>query len=380
MQRLSPIFVISRIRRKSNLLDSAFPLLLTPSISSAERKGVYIGIDLISGDRIFWDVSLSPSPHVLVLGPTGSGKTLTLISMLRRLTSVYSTNALIFDVKNEFRHLLDLYMDKDFELLNPLENPLPLCFCSDPPDARSAMVSSLVSTATSIFSLSFASRSLLLRALLDACSRCVNMDYTLLEQFDVLDSSLANALNTITSTFSIYRSPHQSMQSLSVVGLGSSRASKIYIVNLRQLFLRSRAESAFIVLYMLKTILSRLGFEQYSRGPVVVLDELWHVIPYVTEEFVDMLARYCRGLGLTLLMATQNIDDLHPYEDAIANNCGGFIALASPSISYWYRLQKYLNLSKKNLELVSSFAGQGVGVALLAPSSMPLILYVDPLD
>jgi len=131
---------------------------------------------------------------------------------------------------------------------------------------------------------------------------------------------------------------------------------------------------------MLKTILSRLGFEQYSRGPVVVLDELWHVIPYVTEEFVDMLARYCRGLGLTLLMATQNIDDLHPYEDAIANNCGGFIALASPSISYWYRLQKYLNLSKKNLELVSSFAGQGVGVALLAPSSMPLILYVDPLD
>lgn len=334
---------------------------------------MYIGVNLVSGEPIFWDVQNSPSPHTMVIGPTGSGKTLTLLSLARRFMLKYNVNSIIFDIKNEYLHLLSLYKLNDTVVLNPLEIPIPLCYCNSSTDERNAMVSTAVDTLTKVFSLTSTSSKLMFKALSDLCSRCVDIDNLTTYRFDTHDRELAKAIDTVTRIFNVY--PTTSTY-ISLVP-----QKRVYVVNLKHIFLRDRAESATVVLYILNSLMRYLGANPLSTPIIsVIIDEFWYVLPYIGDDLVNMLTRYSRSLGLSIFIATQNIDDLHPYTEAVANNCGMLIAMSSPSISYWRRLQQYLNLSRKAIEYVMSIAQQGVAVARITPSKIPFIVYIDPVD
>lgn len=335
--------------------------------------GVYIGIDLVSGEPIFWDIQNSSSQHIMVVGPTGSGKTLTLLSLARRFMLKYNVNSIIFDIKNEYPQLLSVYKLNDTIILNPLEIPIPLCYCNSSTDERNAMVSIAVDTLTKVFSLTSTSSKLMFKVLSDFCNRCIDIDNLTAYRFDILDRELTKAIDAVTRIFNVY--PTTS----TYIGLIPQR--KVYIVNLKHIFLRDRAESAIVVLHILNSIMRYLNVNPLST-PIIslILDEFWYLLPYIGDDLVNMLTRYSRSLGISVFVATQNIDDLHPYTEAIANNCGMLIAMSSPSISYWLRLQRYLNLSKKAIEYVMSIAQQGVAVARIAPSKIPSIVYIDPID
>lgn len=378
MLKLLLIFASTELRKGIALLDSLAPVTLVP-LDRGRGDGVYVGVDLISGNSVYWDFDKSSSPHTLIVGPTGSGKTITLLTLLNRITTKYGSSALIFDVKDEYAQLMSIFGCTNIEVLNPSKDPLPICVCSSPLVEKQIMISNAIETLSKIFSLSPTSSKMLFKALMDMCTRCVDVDALTVYHFDVLDRELEEVIDVITRIFNVYPELPQKLNF--VFQAKTPRHRSIYLINLKHLLIRDRAESATVILHVLKTLLTYLSPSLTSTLRIVVaLDEFWHATPYIAEELVNMLARYGRSLGLALIIATQNIDDIHPYTDAIVSNCGGFIAMSSSSTSYWLRIRPYLNLSRKAIDYIASIADQGVCVARFSPSSTSVILYVDPFN
>lgn len=380
MLKLSSIFVDSRLRKEVTLLDSLEPVVLVP-LDRGGNSGIYVGIDLISGNSVYWNFDKSSSPHTLVIGPTGSGKTITLLTLLSRIMTKYGSSALVFDVKDEYTQLLSIHELRylDVKVLNPLEDPLPLCVCSSSVAEKQTLISNVVGSLSKIFPMTPTSSRTLFKVLMDVCTRCIDVDALTVYHFNILDRELEEVVDVIMRIFGIY--PELPPKLSSIFQMPVSHRRSAYVINLKNLFTRDRAESAAVVLYMLRTLLTYLDPSLTSIPRILVIfDELWHTIPYMAEDLVNTLARYGRSLGLALMMSTQNIDDLHPYTDAIISNCGGFIAMSSSSTSYWLRLRSYLNLSRKAIDYIETIADQGVCVARFSPNSTSAILYIDPFN
>jgi hypothetical protein len=359
------------------LLDSLPPTTIIPLVHNT--SGVYIGIDAISGASIYWDVELSLTPHVLVIGPSGSGKSVTLSSLVNRFVKLYNANAFIFDIKDEYRDLLSIYRNNGLTFLNPLEEPLPLCYCDDTSPKKLEMINTVVNSVSSVYPLSTQSKKYLIRTLADICTRCLSIDSDWHYGLEVYDKELNRAIDTLSTLFNVYPSRHNVNHK--ILDMLTVKKGEISIINLKHLFIRDRTKSVATVIHILNYLLSTLSTSSTSiPNSVVVIDELWHVIPFIGDELVNMLARYSRGLGLALFMATQGIDDLYPYIDTIVNSSGVFIAMSTPSMSYWQRLQQYLNLTKKAIDYIMNISGQGIAVTRVSPCKTPIVLYIDPLD
>jgi DNA polymerase III delta prime subunit len=358
------------------LLDSLPPTAVVPL--SYSSTGTYIGIDVISGSSVYWDLELSSAPHLLVIGPSGSGKSVTLSALVHRFVRSYNVNAIIFDIKDEYRYLFSMYTDRVL-IFNPVEVPLPLCFCEDQPTKKLEMINIAIESLSKVYTLSTQARKYLAKILVNVCNRCLDIDSIWNYEVDVYDKEISKATSTLTTLFNVYTNRLSLDEEF--LGVYTSKQRRISIVNLKQIFVRDRLESALVVTYILKYMLSTFNVS-ITQIPinVVVLDELWHVLPFLGDEFVNMLARYSRSLGIAMFMATQGVEDLHPYIDTIINSCGLFMAMSAPSISYWQKLQRYLNLSKKAIDYAMSISGQGIAVARISPYKIPTILYVDPLD
>ncbi len=89
-----------------------------PDIRTIEESstGIYLGKTLIYSLPFFLDVSVLTSPHIAVIGMTGSGKTFMLKNFIIR-NSVYSEpNMLILDMNGEYRNVVQGAGGKIFRL------------------------------------------------------------------------------------------------------------------------------------------------------------------------------------------------------------------------------------------------------------------------
>lgn len=333
---------------------------------------MYIGIDIVLGNKVYWDLQSSPSPHTLIVGSTGSGKTVALLTLAQRAKDTYGCSITVLDIKDEYRYLIETLFDDDFTLINPLVEPIPLCYCDDNVREKAMMVFNVVKSVSKVFSIPTPISKTLYNTLLDICNRCINIDNILTLAYEYQDRSVQQAIDTISEVFSVY--PNARSYTINLMPLNGVR-----IINLKPLFLKNRAGSATLITYIVNTLLSSAETSLSSTpSSILILDELWHVIPYIAEDLIDLLARYSRGLGLAIFMATQNIDDLNPYTDSIVNNCGGFIAMATSSLSYWQRVKRYLNLSSRSIEYAMGMGVQGEAVARFYPYRTPIFMYIDP--
>ncbi len=134
----------------------------------------------------------------------------------------------------------------------------------------------------------------------------------------------------------------------------------------------------FTVLTTIPRLLDQVELNEVRLA--IVLDEAWSYLPYATQNTITKLLRLARSYGTSLLMATQNVDDLGSHAELVVSNSGLLIALASSYRSYWTQLARYLNLNPKLLSRALELQERGEGVALIAPSRTPRFMYVDPLD
>ena len=75
-----------------------------------------IGLDNFK-EPVYWDLDNPSTPHVLVCGATGSGKTVSIISTIEFIKSAGINNIIVFDPKYEFKELnisgVEIYSDID---------------------------------------------------------------------------------------------------------------------------------------------------------------------------------------------------------------------------------------------------------------------------
>lgn len=354
------------------LLDAVaytIPHMLLNTTTKDAREGVYIGIDVFFGRAIHWNAKLSPRHHILVVGPTGSGKTITLTAIASRLSNLFNVTLTVFDIKGEYASLLKLFTSDATVIWDVSQIPIPICSCNEADEDTAYNVNLFINTLNSLYKLPTYVRDQIREQLIKLCKYCYTTS---------LDDALRNywieeteSIHTTLGAFSAGYTPSLPLHLLN---------QKNVVVDLSKLFLLDPKATATVVLYILKRIMRTL--QNLNLGyitKVVLLDELWYIAQSAVEDFTNILIRYGRGYGVVLAMATQSIDDLNPYADTITENCGAVIALSSPSRGYWIRLSRYLNLSKKGIENALKLVGQGMAVARLYPYEKPFYIYIDPL-
>ena len=328
-----------------------------------------MGIDLDSGNSVYWDLNEAFAPHALVIGPSGSGKTLTLSILAYRMLKSFNTTIVVFDIKDEYKDRLSKDLNIDVMDIDPFKNPLPICICNEYNPVKMNRFSHTISK---IYGLSEGSRKILLDLLESSCRYCTPLE-RIVNSIEIQEKNLILALNDIIQTFAIY-------DTIPSIFHRANRASAT-IINLKRVFLQSKELSSTIIIYILTNILYNVEPRRtHIPSKAIILDEIWHTIPYISSDLISMLSRYARSFGISLLMASQSIDDLQPYIDTIVGNCSLFIALASHSYSYWHKVSRYLNLSSKLIEKALELKEKGEGVARIVPKRKPYFIYIDPIE
>ena len=362
--------MLRRGNGKIVLTDDFTPLCLLASPATSHEvvnKGVYIGIDLDSGSELYWDMLSSPSPHAIVIGPTGSGKTITLLTLAQRIARTYNASILVIDIKGEYRALLDGLVDRVF-VFNPLSKPIDIC--------NQTLINILIELLQAMLHLNESSRRFLAEVLKISCSSSSLTNTLRSIPVNNVDE-LGKALEIIqllfesregVELFTLLRETLKPRSAL-IIELGTS-IHYDYAAIIPLLFI-----SVMLTPQVLSTILNYSDIKL-----VLVLDEAWLYVPYTTRDIVTKVLRLARSYGISMLMATQSLGDLDEYKDLILSNCGLFIALASNAKSYWIELAKYLNLSSRLVNRALELQERGEGVVLLAPSKTPRFVYIDPLS
>ncbi len=259
----------------------------------------------------------------------------------------------------------------EHKYIDILKTPIPLCYCNEDKDSTERRISMFLDIVSKVYSISPMNRRFLREYLYYLCSRCLPIET--LYDIEYIDTSLSDIINYIPSGFAIYT--EKSFDPLIYM------SNNNIIFNLKSLFLRNRILSTIAIFYIMTQLLlaQSIAINTPPRY-VIVLDELWHINPHIIDDLINMLSRYSRSYGISILMSTQNIDDINPYVDAIIGNCGMILALSSQSYSYWLRISKYLNLSKRMIEKALKFSEHGTGVIRVYPYYIPNLIYIDPFE
>lgn len=355
------------------LLDSAiylYPLLITNEDADKNEKCIYLGINPELGNRISWCIDSAFTSHTFIIGPSGSGKTISLATIASRFNNVLGSKVIVFDIKDEYRLFLKLF-NLEHRYIDPLKTPIPLCYCNEDKDIAERRINIFINVVSKVYSISPMNRRFLREYIHHLCSHCLPVES--LYDIEQVDSSLSDAINDIVSSFSVYT--EKSFDPLIHI------MNNNVIFNLKPLFSRSRALSTITIFYVLTQLLSSQNIAiNIPPRYVIVLDELWNIAPYIIDDLINILARYSRSYGISIFMSTQSIDDINPHAEAVIGNCNMVLALSSQSYSYWLRVSKYLNLSKRMIEKALIFSDHGTGIIRMHPHYIPSLIYIDPFE
>jgi hypothetical protein len=345
------------------------PQILLASSRARQSEGLYIGVDIVFGGEVYWNLKDAPRKHMLVIGPTGSGKTIALSALASRIAKRYGTLLTVIDVKNEYRHNIELFMGEDPVVWDIVQDPIPLCSCEDPEHEKLYSVRLFVNTLSKVFNLPSYARDYMTEQLKKACISCASDSLDTIVQSSWIEES--EQIQTVLEAFKA----SSNMSATSMLNI------RTLIIDASRLLTLDTKSTATVALYTLKLAL-RAPHKHHisSLSRIVVLDELWYITQEALDEFIEMLVRLARGYGIVVAMATQSAEDLEPYADSIAGNCGLLIALSSTSRSHWLKAARLLNMSKKGVEIMQRYSEPGIAAVKMAQYEKPFYVYIDPLD
>ncbi|MCX8199729.1 MAG: DUF87 domain-containing protein [Sulfolobales archaeon] len=328
--------------------------------------GVYIGMDLDFGSKVYWDPSSAITSHVFVVGPSGSGKSVALSTLSYRMVRKFKSKITVFDVKTEYYHLFKVN-GMNLNVFNPLKTPLPLCFCEDNRTEFEQKVNEFLNVFSKVYGISTTMYRTLYECVKYVCGKCESIEHL----YDTIEN--LEALNDIAKIFEIY--PTKDSDPMKSILNANT------IIELKDVFLKSSTLSSFVIYYVVDSILRNCGLS-FSGIPqrIIVVDELWHAAPHIMDGLTQILTRYSRGCGISFFMATQSIDDVGMHVDAVTNSSAVLLAMASQSHGYWNRMARYLNLSRRGIYRAAKLSGQGECVARVYPYENPVFIYIDPLE
>jgi len=359
-----------------------YPFIISSTaLVTASSKGIYLGKDPDSGEKIFWDVSRSLSPHVLVVGPTGSGKTEFLTMLVSRLLSFFGKGSIILDIKGEYPSRLERrgVPFKHYVLGEDLEFNLHDLGRLYPKRLRPGILTDII-----VKSYELLSKNELVSAVYRGVEYSLNVECQ-----DILDCLrqyvesyeepyVTYVISRVASEIkSVHPGTEVSLTSLLLKAL-SGDLREVAVLDGSKLASSSRNLVNLAICYISSAIRAVIQSSKPSTKPfyfrtALILDEGWLYVQRLTEE-VSSLMRLGRSYGIMVCIATQSIDDLRVLGSGVTNNLGLLVAMASPDPGYWESLTGFMHFPPREIQRFTTLLGRGEGIVRISPDPRPRVI------
>ncbi len=338
------------------MLNNGFDRLRNHSFESGK---VLLGINLLSRTLVFWDLDSTVSPHVVIVGPTGSGKTEFFTELVERFYGFHESSSLIIDVKNEYPSRLSR-RQIPYKVLSLGDNiALGLCYLTqdESQEVKAFFITDLI---TNAYALSDEVASALNELLTYSLSSCDNYIINAFRNLTLIrDPYIRFKVSKVLSELSTYEVGEPLLDQLKFFLNGYEE--KVLILDLSKVFFSSTNILNLAILSLLKgikKILFSKGVNEVSphvsKFKFLVFDEAWIYSTKLRDE-VENLIRYLRSYGLVVGIATQHPQDLISLGEVIVSNAGLFIAMGSNDLNYWRYVKRYVRIGDKDVSYCYTF-------------------------
>lgn len=378
--------LLIRLLRWRYSLRIASPLLavFNPHIISMRTKfdlrsaGIYLGFNILTSEDVYWNVEKCLNPHVLVVGPSGIGKTETLITVLVRMCSTYSTKVFVVDVKNEYR---DRLLRRGHEVgvvnlgvevglgINHLMRLIPKSF-------RATYLTEMVSD------------SMLLGSDKEVTATLYRVFSEALEFVEDNYSNFWGVIKDVVSSVDDEYVQYRLMRMVNTVESldrgtplinavsGSGPITIVNMSNISMLGVDYLNLSMSVFFNTIQLLYMSNVSENHVPKVQVVVDEAWQFLLHKVPLLLKLL-KLGRGYGVSIALATQSLYDLGGLSKEYIENAGLLIALPSPDMMYWKDLSKYMRVSYDEIRDYSLLLGKGDALIRILPDPRPIPLRLD---
>lgn len=334
------------------------PALIRGTHRRGWQAGVYLGKNLSTGEEVFWNLENAPSPHIVVVGPTGSGKTELLAHLASEMNTVYGIRYIVIDAKGEYPERLSA-RGEAFSTVR-LEN-VSLGLSRVLKESRNPHI------ITEIISRAFGMDERLRVKLYNVLRNSINAEHPL-----EYAASLASLTLDEYSSYKI-REVLDQVASLDtgqrhLIEVLSEPGSNV-VIDISDVFVRNERLVRTLVLVLEAAM--KMGLLKAGDGGVrrmLLLDEAW--IYLGIPGLVSDLMRISRSYGVSVAVATQRVEDIDG-EPGLSSDAGLFIAMSSPSPEYWDSVRRYVKISEEIMDLVNVLE-RGEGIVRVAPEQVAL--------
>ncbi len=377
--------VVDRLKRKIVAVDLVsvpvftFIPLLGRARPSLRSSGVRLGVDLESGEEVYWNPDEATSPHVLVVGPSGIGKT-TFLAELSLSLSRAGLGVLVLDPKSEYAKLLESKGGRAFRYV--LGRDVSLGLVELLRRVRDALGKDVAEV---LLDLVAVHRELGRREVFQCLYTALSSIGGIPESGDLeLVDSLKRFSRYCPEEYSEYATG-KVLSTLAAVSGGRrgliSLLGELDGVNIVDVSVALSVDP--YVLPMLLKVLSmavRLlpsGSPERSRyRRMLVVDEAWTVLRDRSLEVVEELIRIGRSFGTVVALATQAIRDFTEVLGPLVDNLGLLVVLPSTSAEYWEEVRRMLRASGERVERMRTL-GRGYALVRMAPDPRALLVKLD---
>ncbi len=334
--------------------------------------GVYLGDDIERNVPVFWNVERAENPHLLVIGPSGSGKTEFLISLGSKIALQEQIPVLFFDVKGDIKRRLK-EKGIQFKLLNPLLYSIStLSLNSVHYTLRAIQLERVI---TNSFSLDRVYSSImfhLLNSLFEeyASGKLSKLSWDMVEERakDQFDEVTFLVLSKVIETVKV--ADHEGPPLLDQIQQG------VNVVDLS--LIKSEVLRRLIIFTVLQDFYNKysLVVDEGLRA-VLVVDEAWTILRNEKEEYpiVSDIVKRGRGFGISLLMATQNVEDLGDLVNVYLDNVGLLVVMNNGDKKFWTdTVKRFASITDNDVEVRLSYLGRGEALVRFLGDPRPLIV------
>jgi DNA helicase HerA-like ATPase len=309
------------------------------------------------------------SPHIIVVGPTGSGKTETLISIATKMHSLLSTIILAIDVKGdiEARLLKRGYLFRSIDVpRTPLGSLYP--FYIDP-SARAGQVFEAIVSSFDVNDIKM--QAAIYKAIKRAYEKTPTPTWqNILSELSQEDEHVRIMISRIIDEISYLDGGKQQIGHYEIV------EGEINIISLSKISKEKEDTLSYAMNIVFQDMLNYMSSRHVDPryvGGAIVIDEAW-ILTRKGRSSTRLLnlVKLSRGYGLSVLLATQSFRDFGDDWDRILENSGLLIALSNPSKRFWSDASKFLKIDRETIEELMVVMGRGDALIRILPDPRPL--------
>ncbi|MEM1632853.1 MAG: DUF87 domain-containing protein [Sulfolobales archaeon] len=362
---------------KESIWLSSSAIIISPLIKNIiqhrnpHKSGIVIGRILNDTRVVFWDPMKAFNPHILIVGPTGSGKTETLITILRRAHEIFGSTVLFVDIRGDiasrlmergvYYHLIDIPRTS----LNSLEPR------NTTPWIRVYQIFDSIIESYEINDLRL--QGVLFEVLRRSYEKYDKPSWddiitTLYEKdHDGLNGIIERILREISS---LDTEPGKGYE---------IRKGEMNVVTMRDLTKEREELLRYAINIFFQDLINMASREKPDSQVNIFLglDEAWILLSRRTSRRIVNLLRLARGYGISISMATQSFKDFGELWDMIAENTGLLIVMSNPSKSFWAEASKFLRIGEKYLEDIMTIMRRGDAIIRILPDPRAIPVSID---